>query len=37
VTQYQKVGITTLLAKTSGPWNEQLVALQVLLEITRQL
>jgi alkanesulfonate monooxygenase SsuD/methylene tetrahydromethanopterin reductase-like flavin-dependent oxidoreductase (luciferase family) len=36
VTQYQKVGITTLLAKTSGPWQEQLDALQVLLEILEQ-
>jgi F420-dependent oxidoreductase-like protein len=36
VTQYQKVGITTLLAKTSGPWEEQLAALQVLLEIIEQ-
>jgi F420-dependent oxidoreductase-like protein len=35
VTQYQKVGINTLLAKTSGPWDEQLAALQVLLDIIR--
>jgi F420-dependent oxidoreductase-like protein len=36
VTQYQKVGIDTLLAKTSGPWDEQLAALQVLLDIVDQ-
>ncbi|GAA0604490.1 LLM class F420-dependent oxidoreductase [Sporichthya brevicatena] len=34
VTEYQKVGIMTLLAKTSGPWEEQLAALRLLVELT---
>lgn len=33
VAKYRAAGITTLLAKTSGPWDEQLAALQVLLDI----
>ncbi|HUR76034.1 MAG TPA: LLM class flavin-dependent oxidoreductase [Sporichthya sp.] len=36
VTQYQKAGISTLLAKTSGSWDEQLSALQVLVETVEQ-
>jgi len=36
VMQYRKVGINTLLAKTSGPWDEQLAALQALLDIVAQ-
>jgi F420-dependent oxidoreductase-like protein len=35
VAQYRKVGISTLLAKTAGPWSEQLALLDVLVEIVR--
>jgi F420-dependent oxidoreductase-like protein len=36
VTKYRAAGITTLLAKTSGSWDEQLAVLQVLVDIVSQ-
>lgn len=35
VAKYRAAGITTLLAKTAGPWEDQLAVLQVLVEIVR--
>jgi F420-dependent oxidoreductase-like protein len=36
VAQYRKTGISTLLAKTAGTWDEQLALLRVLVEIVAQ-
>lgn len=36
VAKYRAAGITTLLAKTSGSWDEQLAGLQVLVDIVAQ-
>jgi alkanesulfonate monooxygenase SsuD/methylene tetrahydromethanopterin reductase-like flavin-dependent oxidoreductase (luciferase family) len=36
VTKYRAAGITTLLAKTSGSWDEQRAVLQVLVDIVAQ-